>query len=302
MQLTALLYLFVTVCIGYAANRCKLLPDATTAALPAMLTNICYPVMILSTFRDLSVKNLLSSGLTIVIITLVLTFALYGLGKFLFRKEEEGRRPLFNFILGIGNVTYVGIPLIGIFFGAEGVSFAILHGVVQDVLIWLLYCPSFLGKSKPRIKQKLLNPCILALIVGLFITIMQWKLPAFLNHTIDQLSLAASPIALIFLGLTIAKYGVFRWIRCTPAIMISVLKVVILPLVLFCIVSLLTDRYTTILLCILFACPAPIMSIVWASQYDGDVELAVNSCICSTQLYLLFVGISLMLLSTIGWI
>ncbi len=302
MHLTALLYLLVTVCIGYTAYRFKLLPDAAATALPAMLTNICYPAMILSTFRDLSVKNLLSSGLTVVIITLVLTLALYTLGKFLFRNAEERRRPLFNFILGIGNVTYVGIPLISIFFGAAGISFAILHGVVQDVLIWLLYCPSFLGKSEARIKQKLLNPCILALIIGLVITITQWKLPAFLNHTLDQLSLAASPIALLFLGLTIAKFGVFRWIRCTPAIMISILKVVLLPLVLFCIVSLLTDRYTTILLCVLFACPAPIMSIVWASQYDGDVELSVNSCICSTQLYLLFIGISLMLLSSIGWI
>ncbi len=302
MQSAALFYLFTTVCIGYAAFRMKLLPDAATAALPALLTNLCYPAMILSTFRDLSIKELLSSGLTVVIITFLVTLALYFIGKVLFRNYERPQRLLLQYILGIGNVTYVGIPLISIFFGAEGVSYAILHGVVQDVLIWMLYYPSFLGKSEQMDKRRLASPCLIALMIGLIITVTQWEPPVFLNQTIDRLSSAASPIALIFLGITIAKYGVFRWIKSTPAIMISIIKVVCLPLLLFCVLSLVTDRYNTILLCILFACPAPIMSIVWAWQYEGDVELSINSCICSTQLYLLFIGVTLILLSLIGWI
>lgn len=302
MQSAALLYLIITVCIGYAAKRFNMLPDAATAALPALLTNICYPAMILSTFKKLSLKELMASGLTIVVITLVVTLFLFFFGKLLFRSLERPKRLLFNFILGIGNVTYVGVPLISIFFGAEGVSYAILHGVVQDVLIWMLYYPTFLGHSERIDKRKLTNPCIIALGIGLIIALTQWQLPTYLNSTIENLSSAASPIALIFLGVTIAKYGIFRWIKSTPAIMITLIKVVILPILLFFILSFITDRYNTILLCILFACPAPIMSIVWASQYEGDVELSINSCICSTQFYLLFIGVSLMLLSHIGWI
>lgn len=302
MQLTALLYLFITVCIGYAARHYKSLPDAAAAALPALLTNICYPAMILSTFQSLSLKDLLSSGLVIVVITFVVTLSLYFIGSFLFRNDERPKRLIFNFILGIGNVTYVGIPLISIFFGAAGVSYAILHGVVQDVLIWLLYYPSFLGKSDHRAKHKLINPCIIALMIGLIIAITQLKLPDSVCYTLDRLSSAASPIALIFLGITIAEYGVLRWIKSIPAIKISLIKVVFLPLILYCILSFITDRYSAILLCCLFACPAPIMSIVWASQYDGDVELSVNSCICSTQFYLFFISIALTLLTCIGWI
>jgi predicted permease len=302
MQLTALLYLFITVFIGCTAKKLKLLPDATTAALPALLTNICYPAMILATFRTLGIKDLLSSGLIVVMVTLVVTLSLYFIGRFLFRNLERPKRILFNFILGIGNVTYVGIPLISIFFGADGVSYAILHGVVQDLLIWLLYYPSYLSKSNKIQTRPFYNPCLIAVMIGLFITITHIELPEFFIYTLDKLSSAASPIALIYLGITIAKYGVFRWIRSTPAMAVSAMKVLIVPLVLFCILSFFTERYHTLLLCVLFACPAPIMSIVWAEQYDGDTELSVNSCICSTLLFLVTMSISLTIITFMGWI
>lgn len=295
MQLTALFYLFITVFIGYIATKLKLLPDSAATALPALLTNICYPAMILATFRTLDIQDLLSSGLTIVMITLVATLSLYFVGRFLFRKLERPKRILFNFILGIGNVTYVGIPLISVFFGADGVSYAILHGVVQDLLIWLLYYPSYLRKSEKIQYRSFFNPCLIAVMMGLFITITHIKLPEFFIYTLDKFSSAASPIALIYMGITIAKYGAFQWVRSTPAIVVSAMKVIIVPLVLFGILSIFTEGYPTLLLCTLFACPAPIMSIVWAEQYDGDTELSVNSCICSTLLFLATMSILLSL-------
>jgi predicted permease len=293
MQLTALLYLFIMVCIGYAAKKVNLLPDAANVALPALLTNICYPAMILSTFHNLDIKDLISSGLTVVLITLVVTLLLYFIGGFLFRRRSRPERILFNFMLGIGNVTYVGIPLISIFFGAEGVSYAILHGVVQDVLIWMLYYPSYISKSDKIRIQPFRNPCLIEVMIGLIVTITQIELPVVIIYALDKLSSAASPIALIYLGITIAKYGLFRWVKSTPAIAASVTKVLIVPLVLFCTLYFLNNRYTTLLLCILFACPAPIMSIVWAEQYNGDTELSVNCCICSTLLYLVIISILL---------
>jgi malate permease and related proteins len=302
MQLNALLYLIITVCIGFAAKKLKLLPDTVTASFPALLTNICYPAMIISTFNSLSIKELLSSGIIIVVVTFVVTLLLYVLGKIIFSKMERKKRILFNYILGIGNVTYVGIPLISIFFGAKGVSFAILHGVVQDVLIWLLYYPTYLNKSDKGKVRPFQNPCLIALMVGVILTITQLELPGFLSFTMDQISSATSPVALLFLGVTIAKYRPFGWIRNISAIAVSVMKVIILPTILFCILSFFTDRYSALMLCILFACPAPIMSIIWAEQYDGDVELSVHSCICSTLLYLVVISLLLSVVTSLGWI
>jgi predicted permease len=302
MQIDALLYLIITVSIGFAAKKSNQLPDAATVALPALLTNLCYPAMIVLAFSNLSISDLLSSGVTIAVATLLITIALYFIGSLILRKQERPKRILFNFILGIGNVTYVGLPLISIFFGTEGVSFAILHGVVQDVLIWLLYYPAYIGKSNRLQLRPFHNPCIAAVILGLVLTITQIELPGALTYTLEHISSVASPVALIYLGITIAKFGAWGWIRSVPAMAISVIKVLIVPLVLFCLLSFFTGRYNALLLSILFACPAPIMSIIWAEQYNGDIELSVNSCICSTLLYLVSMNILLITTSFLGWI
>lgn len=302
MEINALFYLVLAICIGFFANKLKLIPDSATEALPALLINICYPAMILSSFDSLSIQELVSSGLFITIATLAITLILFFLGGFLFRNLERPKKILFNYILGIGNVTYVGIPLISVFFGAKGVSFAILHGVVQDVLIWILYYPTFLKKSEKLRLRPLQNPCLIAVFIGLILVFTGLPLPGFLTLTLEHLSSISSPVALLFLGITIAKYGPFGWTKSVSAIAASLMKVILLPALLFPILFFMTDLNSAILLSILFGCPAPIMSIIWAKQYDGDVELSVNCCICSTLIYLVVVSLILTLVAGMGWI
>lgn len=302
MQLDALLYLIVLVCVGFISVKLRLLPDEVTEALPPLLTNICYPAMILSLLSSLSGKDLASSGLKIVIITVVVTLSLYFISKIVLRKMERPQRILFNFMLGIGNVTYVGIPIISIFFGSDGVYLALIHGLVQDVLLWILYFPTYLNKED-KVKVRLYrNPCFVALMIGMLLAITQARLPEFLSFSLDKLSSITSPVALLFLGTIIAKYGTFGWIKSVPSMAASAIKVLVVPLLLFCLLSIFTDRYTSLLMSILFACPAPIMSIVWAKQYDGDVALSTNCCICSTLLYLTAMSILLSFIKVLGWI
>jgi len=302
MQLDAFLYLIIVVCVGFAAIKLKLLPSAVTDTLPLLLTNICYPAMILSLFDRLSIADLKSVGLKIIVITIIVTLLLYFIGKIVLHKLERPQRLMFNFMLGIGNVTYVGIPLISIFFGAEGVYYALIHGVVQDMLIWILYYPTYLGKEAKDKVRLFHNPCMIALIIGLLLTITHLELPSFLTYALNNLSSATSPVALLFLGAIIAKFGLLGWMKSTPAMVASAIKVLAVPLILFCVLGLFTDSYTAMLMSILFACPAPIISIVWAEQYDGDVALSINCCICSTLLYLISMSILLSIVSAFGLI
>jgi len=304
-DLSGLFYLILTVAIGYGASAAKLLPEKTADILPQLLFNICYPAMILETFLTVDVETVLGTGLPVVLATVIATLILLVLGLVLFRKAPEDKRVLYIFLMGIGNVTYVAIPLFSVFLPAEGMLVAILHSTAQDPLIWGIYHPFLLegakekGKENP-IKHMLSSPCLIATIVGAAICFTGIPLPDFLSDTLARISGATSPMALLLIGVLVRQYGLFSWIRDRKALLYSVLKVIVLPLCLFAIFRLFLSSTDAILLSILFGSPTPLLSIVWAKQKGYDAAFPVHCFLASTLLFLTAASGAMLLFTQLG--
>ena len=84
----------------------------------------------------------------------------------------------------------------------------------------------------------------------------------------------------------ICRYGALSWRKDRQAILYSLLKVLAVPVVLFCLLRCVLDTRTALLLAILFGSPAPLTGVVWSKAYGGDAELAVHCTIASTLLFL----------------
>lgn len=301
MQIDNLLFFVTIICCGYFIAKLKLVPKETTEVLPAVLTNICYPAMILDTFISIDLQTLTQAGLPVVVGTLIVTLILFLLSFLLFRRVPSNQRPLLQFIIGVGNVTYVAIPLMSVFLPEDMMVAAILHGSVQDLLIWSIYHQLFVGyediRSSKRIKKIFSNPCLIAVVLGVSLLLLKIKLPSFMQLAIGKINAVTSPVALLFLGILIHNYGLFSWKTDIIAITYSICKVVLLPLFIVLIGHVLLPISTTICLALLFGSPAPLTSVVWCKQYQKDDLLAVNCCISSTILFLLFMSISLFYLT-----
>lgn len=302
MQLDGLIYFFLMICIGYFAAKSRLLPQIVEDALPSLLLNICYPALILVTFASTDTAKLLDTGLPVVITTLIVTVLLYFLSYFLFRRMAPNRIALMRFITGVGNVTYVAIPLLSIFLSEEAMLVVILNCTAQDFLIWTLYQQLFLrgGCKKQVVKKLFTSPCILAVLLGTLLAAFQLCLPSFVQMTLDSITATTSPIALLYLGMLVKRYGLLAWRRDKTAIAYSVGKIIVLPLILFGIFQFFLSVQTSIVLAIAFGSPAPLTSMVWAREYDGDVPLSVNCCIASTLLFLIVMSAALLLLTNFG--
>ena len=302
-QLGGLLYLVLTVCIGYGAAATKLLPEKAADNLPQLLFNICYPAMILETFLTVDTSVLLGTGLPIAAATVAVTVVLFAAGLLVFRKQPEEQKALYTFLMGVGNVTYVAIPLFSVLLPAEAVLAAIIHSTAQDPLIWGIYHPLLLKSTEGRenlLKKVVTSPCLIATAVGIVLCVTKIPLPGFLLDTAARISAATSPVALILIGMLVYQHGLFSWVRDKRALLYSVLKVVVLPLVLFLVFLPFLNRVDAILLAILFGSPAPLMSIAWAKQNDGDVPFTVHCFLASTLLFLPTVSAIVLILSSIG--
>lgn len=288
-QLSGLVFLFLAVCIGYAASALKLIGKGATDILPQLMFNICYPAMILETFSSIDIGVLLGSGLPVAVATIVLTFILLFGSMFLFRKLPAEQRALYIFLAGVGNVTYVAIPLFEVFLSSQAVLVAILHGAAQDPLIWSIYNPLLLSsqhKSKNPLKEILTTPCLIATFIGLIMVFTGFRLPNVLMVTVSRISSITSPIALLLIGILIHQYGLFSWIGDRRALVYSLVRVLVFPIVIGLMLLPFLDTATTILLAALFATPGPLMAVAWATQAKSQVEFTIHCFLFSTMLYL----------------
>ncbi len=290
-----IVYVILMIAVGYLLTYRKLLWGESSRFLSSLLMTLCFPAMILRGFLAVEPKELLSTGLSTVIVTVL--FSLLPAGLLLLKKNKSSLHSLYSFICGIGNVSFVCIPLLRLFLPESAMVMVYLHVSIQDLLIWGLFHPSFAGSQRPKEWKTLLTePCLLSVFLGLILCLTGWKLPSFLSMPLDALDACVSPLALVFLGMTLGQYGFkFRSTEKTPLVY-TLYKVVAYPLVIFLLLISFLSLQDTILMAILFGSPAPVASVIWMQRYTEDPTPAIACLIPSTILYfLLYIPLLLLL-------
>lgn len=300
MQFNGFLFFVIVIAVGYLAMRVKLVPDSATDVLPKLLLNICFPAMLFINFADTDVQELIGNGIPTVIATLVFSLLPFFVSILLLRKVDESRRPILRYLSGVGNNSFVCIPLLSLFLTKNEMSIVFIHGAVMDFLIWGVHHQIFIGSSKGSrgdiVKKVLLTPNLIAVVAGILCSVFSVQLPGFLRYTFEGVAASVSPIALLFIGMLICRYGLFGWIKSKAAILYSLWKVLALPCIVFGVLYFILPFKTACILAILLGSPAPITAVLWSKQYGKDTKLAVDCLIPSTVLYFAVEGSILVLL------
>ena len=304
MQFNGFLFFVIVICVGYLAVKSRLVPESATDVLPALLLNVCFPAMLFTNFAETNIQELIGVGIPTVIVTLVFSLLPFFVSIPLFRRIDAERRPILRYISGIGNTSFVCIPLMSLFLTRSEMSIVFIHGAVMDFLIWGVHHQVFLGTTEGSrrqiVKKVLLTPNLIAVVAGVLCSVCTVKLPEFLTYTLDGIAASVSPIALLFIGMLICRYGLFGWIKSKAAILYSLWKVLALPCIVFAVLYFILPFKTACILAILLGSPAPVTAVLWAKQYGKDTKLAVDCLIPSTILYFAVMGTILVLLLKYG--
>lgn len=293
-MLDGVIYVILMIAAGYGLVRGKLLPKESSGIVSSLLMTLCFPAMIIMGFLALDPKELLHTGLTTSIVTVV--FSLLPAAVLLLKRKKGPLHSLYSFICGIGNVSFVCIPLMRLFLPEETMVTVYLHVSIMDFLIWGLFHPAFAGKQNPKQWKKVLaEPCMVAVLIGLTLCVFRIRLPSFLAMPMEALDACVSPLALVFLGMTLAQYGgSARWLSKAP-ILYTLYKVVAYPLVIFGLLYFFLPQQEALLLAILFGAPAPVASVILTQRYTNDPTAAIANLIPSTIAYFLIYTPILML-------
>lgn len=278
--MSSIILLFLCLFIGIGIQRIDNFPKNTAIVLNQYILYVALPAMALYYLPKIQLTWDLLLPASVAWISFGLSFLLFNyLGKINnWSKKLTGCLIITS---GLGNTSFVGIPIIQALYGDEGLNtlivvdlpgtFVVLSTV--GVLVATMYSNQK-GTGESIVKKMFSFPPLLAFLVGLLMIIFRIDFIEPLSTTFKQLSDTVSPVALISVGyqLKFKTYGKhFKFLLLGLTFQLLLLPLVILGLFYFLLGK--TDLATKV--CVIEAGMAPMITgAILASTYGLKPELS----------------------------
>ena len=306
--LNLILPFFSIILLGFVIGKWKRFPEAGLQWMNFFIIYVALPPLFFRLISDKPVAELINwPFIFIVMLSTYTTFAIafaYGMWT---TKGDIPQGVMQGVAGAYANVGYMGPPLVIEALG-PGASAPVAIVFVCDIVLLFTLVPllmatagadnrGLLATMLDTAKKILTQPFNIAAGIGLVASILQWKVPVWIDKTTLWLSGASAPAALFVLGLTVAlRPGGFG--REVPVMVF--IKLIIHPLIIWLLLSWFGDfnqtwSYAAVLMA---ALPPALTSFVFATQYGVGADRASAVILFGTMASLFTLTILLALMKS----
>lgn len=207
--------LLVVVLLGYLLAYRGFFAPETEKRMPGFVTNISLPPFlactIVSSFRRDDLFHMLYGALAPLILMVLLFAIAYATARAL--KMDRHHFGLFCACVSNPNTIFIGIPVNMALFGEEAVPYVLLYYFASTFFFWTVGnyyisrdkrngdCPVPAGKGFHW--RRIVSAPMYGFLSGLFIVCMDIRIPAFIFQSANIVGQLTTPLALIFIGITL---------------------------------------------------------------------------------------------------
>ncbi|MBE5954913.1 MAG: AEC family transporter [Lachnospiraceae bacterium] len=286
--ITLQLTMFILMLTGLFLRKKELITAEGKRVLTDLVINVILPANIIKSFLIEFNKTIFLNFLSILLISIGLQILCIFLSHVLYKKETAPRRKVLQYGIVCSNAGFLGNPLAEGVFGSMGLSLASIYLIPMRVVMWSVGV-SFFTESpdkKTLIKKVLTHPCIIAVLLGISLMLSQFKLPGFLLTPLTSLSSCNTAMSMLVVGTILAEIDFHNLIDKT-LLSYTVLRLLLLPLIIFTVCSLLPiDSMVKGVSTLLTAMPTGATTAILASKYEGDAPFATKCVVFTTALSL----------------
>jgi predicted permease len=183
------------------------------------------------------------------------------------------------------------------FFSEVGVFYATAANLVFTSFLWTYGILLFSKQEKLNLK-KLLNIGSIATFIAVFMFLFQLKLPYFLQTAFDLTGKMTTPLSMILIGSLIAEIDISKLVSNKKVYIVSVIKLVIMPLATAYILKYLGFNNMVISICTLMASmPSGATNAIFAKQFDSEPLFASVGVFITTLLSILTLPLTVFVLT-----
>lgn len=291
----SVLVVFIILGVGFFFTKKEKWPENTNKVFSTTVVNIAAPALAVTSIENRFTPELLRAAFwnLLIITATVLIMHLLGriLGKFL--RLPVKKNAVFVTTFTFNNAMFIGLPIISIVFGHDGLPYLFTYYLVTITLFWSLgawtLCSASELEEKSFSVRKIFSPGLIGVIIGCLLAEMGWKLPVILETALSYLGDICVPLSLLVIGSNLARSLSNGIQKITiDQIIIMLGKFVIHPLIMWGAFTLFGLEGLPLKVFILAASlPCHAQTAIMAEYYDLEGEYASNLVSLSTLISLI---------------
>lgn len=303
MDPNKIISLFLLIMIGYIAMKVKFVSSGIKGHISNLVLNITLPLYIFTAMQfEFSASVLKETGVLVFI-----SFMFYAgvtLLSYIYAgvfKLKGSKKDVFQYVIIFSNVGYMGYPIMYELAGEKGMFYAAIYNLSFNILTWTLgvFIMSRHKNSseKQSLKQKLkhvINPSLVAVVLGFTCFILSIKIPELLMTTFKSVGQTTTPLSMMFIGMILAEIKLSEIVNDISVLIVSVVRLLIIPILVYLILRTLgVSGLVLTIPVVLSAMPAAANTAVVASKYENDYKLASKLIFVTTLLSIVTIPIVL---------
>lgn len=245
--------LAILVLTGVVASRAKVITSASKDVLARIIFYVTLPALLLTNFSkvDLTPELLSGSIQTLLLSLFVLLFMLFfGTLTAKLAGLKGSQEAIFRLHSMLGNIIYLGLPLISAQYGKEGLLYASLFVLVSNILMWTIGVAIITPGSSTGLRQnltKLFNINTIAIITGFVLFLLSVKLPAIILDSVGALGSTTSYLSMIYIGAVLYYADGRKMLRNRNVYLLSFNRLLLVPFMIIGIFALLNYLFPLLL-------------------------------------------------------
>ncbi|MEA4919775.1 MAG: AEC family transporter [Clostridiaceae bacterium] len=283
--------------IGVVLSRTGIITEKNRGSFTDFTLKVTLPCMVFRSFLGDMTPQMIKEGAAVLLVSSGVCIFAWLIGCVLFRFAEPKKQSIMKFSLLVGNVGFVGLPLVSSAFGEAGTFYGSFYLISNVVFNWSLgiafLSPGVDGKA--LLKKVLLNPGIIGVVLGVARMLTGIQLPYTITAVVNSLGGITAPLGIIIIGSILAGCDV-KTVFQKDVLYTAAMKLILLPLCLWIFMTFFGDRLgigqeAYAVLMVMTAMPAGATTAILAQGYGQDHVFASKTVFVTTVLSIVTVPI-----------
>ena len=280
--INSILTLGLAMLIGFVCVKTGYITEEQKNGLSRIIVRVTLPILVIMSLTSIEFdREKLVNSIHVLLISILVVAMLYVIGAGISKagRLDCAKANMYRCMMCFGNVVFMAFPLIQALYGAEGLLYAAIYELANDMFLWTVGVYT-LGKShddgkkisiKDRLK-KLLNPGTIAFTAAFIMMALGFKFTGIAADVLNGIGGTTTYLSMLFIGGTLAGIDFRHIYRRVWLFVLTAVKMIIVPIILILILRLFNLGETVTAVIILQAAmPASTVLVVLGMEYGGDV-------------------------------
>lgn len=275
--------LFLFILLGFGLYKMQLLPKNTTDVLSKLTLWAFLPAMSFRGFCYNFNVHILKSSFQLLLISFLVLISVIAISRCIGKclSKDLYTQTLCAYTIAVPNYGYMGYALVRALLGDEMLMKFQVFALPLTMYIYIFCINLLMGRSERNLRA-LLNPPIVALLLGIVCGLTGATPPVVVQSVLTTATNCVAPITMILAGCSIAQFH-FKEMLANPLVYILVIcRLILIPVVICAMIYLVEpSKEMALFLIMLYTLPTGLNTIVFPGLAGKDCRLGAGTALVS---------------------